>query len=298
MEERNEESATLAPLPAVVRSGSIAISIFALASFFSALALFLHLIYRVLRWKSKRDSGRPHPKRGAGHILRFANGPSEFGPAHDAAKLAGSEPTADSVSLATPSVTSERTRYPNQFIVLIVNLLIADLHQATAFAITTTWVARNGILAGTSACFAQGLFVSTGDLASSCFMSAIAIHTFYSIVFKRRPSHRLLYLGILLLWVFIYLISLLPLAGTRNGADAGGYFVRAGAWVSRSPFDQKLRLPCSFYAIVLGQCEIRQCPPAHTLHIHIHQHHPVIDPLHSRIYFSTPATKTRRSIRR
>lgn len=250
--EQDDDSATLAPLPPGVRSGSIAISIFALASFFSALALLLHLTYRVMRWQSGKDSSRPYSKRRPEHILRFANGPAEFGPAHDVAKLAGSDPTTDSVSLATPSISSERARYPNQFIVLIINLLIADLHQATAFAISTTWVAKNGIIAGTGACFAQGLFVSTGDLASSCFMSAIAIHTFYSIVFKRRPSHRMLYLGIMLLWVFIYLISLLPLAGTRNGADAGGYFVRAGAWCWVNGKYGDIRLLTHYIFIFIG----------------------------------------------
>ncbi|KAI1112167.1 hypothetical protein F5Y14DRAFT_422866 [Nemania sp. NC0429] len=250
--EEVDGSGTLAPLPSMVRAGSIAISIFALASFFSASALLLHLTYRVIRWQSGKESGRPYSKGRPGHILRFANGPSEFGPAHDAAKLASSDPTTDSVSLATPSITSERIRHPNQFIVLIINLLIADLHQATAFAISTTWVAKDGILAGTGACWAQGLFVSTGDLASSCFMSAIAIHTFYSIVFKRRPSQRALYIGILLLWVFIYLISLLPVAGTRNGAGAGGYFVRAGAWCWVNGKYGDIRLLTHYIFIFIG----------------------------------------------
>ncbi|KAI0870871.1 hypothetical protein GGS24DRAFT_473611 [Hypoxylon argillaceum] len=221
------ESGSLVPLPPVVHAGSIAISIFALASFYSALVLFLYLTYKIAIWRLGRKDGRDRSSRAPGHI--FANGPIEFGPAHDAAKLASSDPVIYAASLTQPKDT-EQSYYPNQFIVLIVNLLIADMHQATAFALSTAWVAQNGIQASTGVCFAQGLFISTGDLSSSCFMSAVAIHTFYSIVYDYRPPHKKLYLFIGLLWTFVYLISLLPLAGTLNGASAGGFFVRAGAW--------------------------------------------------------------------
>ncbi|GAW17084.1 hypothetical protein ANO14919_065340 [Xylariales sp. No.14919] len=220
------ESGTLTPLPPVVRSGSIAIVIFALASFFAALLLFLYLTYNVIRWRLGGWTPRKH-KKAPGHM--FANGPIEFGPAADAAKLAGEEPTIDAISLA-PSDQTKSSRYPNQFIVLFLNLLIADVHQATAFSLSTSWIIRDSVAVGTGTCFVQGLFVSVGDLASSCFMSAIAIHTFYSIVWKYRPPHKTLYIYILLIWVFIYLISLLPVAGTLNGAAAGGFFVRAGPW--------------------------------------------------------------------
>ncbi|KAI0407613.1 hypothetical protein F4802DRAFT_552668 [Xylaria palmicola] len=222
-----EDSRTLSPLPPVVHSGSIAIGIFGIASFFSALALLIFITLKLIRWQLGKTSGGSHRRRTS--ALIFANGPVEFGPEHDAAKLAGSDPVIDAASLA-PSERVQRRRYPNQFMVLIVNLLIADLHQATAFALSTSWVVKDSIAVGTRTCSAQGLFVSTGDLSSSCFMSAIAIHTFYSIVYKYRPPHKKLYCYIALIWAFVYLISVLPIAGTRNGASVGGFFVRAGAW--------------------------------------------------------------------
>ncbi|KAF2973357.1 hypothetical protein GQX73_g213 [Xylaria multiplex] len=225
--EISNESSTLTPLPPVVRSGSIAIVIFALTSFFSALILFLYLTYNIVRWRLGRWQPGGQKRKAPGHI--FANGPIEFGPAHDAAKLAGEQPTIDAVSLA-PSDRTENRRYPNQFIVLFLNLLIADVHQATAFGLSTSWLARNSVTVGTRTCFVQGLFVSVGDLASSCFMVAISVHTFYSIVWKYRPPHKNLYFYIVLIWAFVYLISLLPVAGTMNGAKVGGFFVRAGPW--------------------------------------------------------------------
>ncbi|KAI1814158.1 hypothetical protein GGS20DRAFT_430701 [Poronia punctata] len=222
------ESRTVSPLPPVVRTGSIAIIVFALLSFTSALALFVYLTHKVVRWQlwgPGASSGKGQRRGG----YRFEMGSVEFGPAHDVAKLASSEPAIDAISLAATDV-ERRSRYPNQFIVLIVNLLIADLHQATAFALSTSWLVRDGIMVETGTCFAQGLFVSVGDLASSCFMSAIAIHTFYSIVYGYRPPHKRLHIYIGLIWAFVYLISLLPVAGTLNGASMGGFYVRAGAW--------------------------------------------------------------------
>ncbi|KAI1751753.1 hypothetical protein F4782DRAFT_540776 [Xylaria castorea] len=222
-------SGSLTPLPSVVHSGSIAITVFGIASFLSASALLLYLVYKLVRWHlGIGGSGRSRRKRAPGYV--FTSGPIKFGPAHDAAKLAGADPTVDAASLAPSGRPSQGPRNPNQFIVLILNLLIADLYQSTAFALSLTWLLGDSIEVGSAACFTQGLFVSVGDLASSCFMAAIAIHTFYSIVYKYRPSHKALYCYIVLIWAFIYLISLLPVAGTRNGALAGGFFVRAGAW--------------------------------------------------------------------
>ncbi|KAI1362699.1 hypothetical protein F5Y08DRAFT_355177 [Xylaria arbuscula] len=218
---------TLSPLPSVVHAGSIAISVFALGSFFSVSGLLLYLIYKLVTWRLGRWAPRNSRRNAPGHM--FASGSIKFGPAHDAARLAGSAPTVDAQSLV-PSDRPQGPRYPNQFMVLFLNLLMADLHQAIAFTLNLSWVVRDSIDVETRTCFAQGLFVSIGDLASSLFMSAIAIHTFYSIVYKYRPPHKNLYYYILFIWTFVYLITLLPVAGTLNGAADGGFYVRAGAW--------------------------------------------------------------------
>ncbi|KAI1270477.1 hypothetical protein F5Y18DRAFT_13887 [Xylariaceae sp. FL1019] len=209
----------LSPLPPVVRAGSIAISVFAYTSFFSALVLFIYLTYKIVSWQLGISHHKDRKRSAAGQS--FSNGPIEFGPRHDTAQL---------TSIQREIVVRTVPRAPNQFMVLILNLLVADLLQATAFLLSSAWVARDGIWVHTATCFTQGLFISVGDLASSCFMSAIAIHTFFSVVKGQRPSHKILYIGVMIIWSFVYLISLLPLAGTLNGASAGGFFVVAGAW--------------------------------------------------------------------
>ncbi|KAI1341348.1 hypothetical protein F5Y15DRAFT_413881 [Xylariaceae sp. FL0016] len=205
---------TLAPLPQVVRSGSTAIVVFAVISFFSALGLFVYLTTKIVRWQlpSRREV-----------ILRTQaqTDNTDFTP----------NGLKDEHLQITETMQRPRAkRVPNQFLVLIINLLLADLHQATAFSLSSAWVSQNGIMAGTPTCFAQGFFISTGDLSSSCFISAIAIHTYLSIVKGYRLSEKVLYSAIGAIWAFVYLISVLPIIGTHNGYEQGGWFVRAGAW--------------------------------------------------------------------
>jgi len=55
----------------------------------------------------------------------------------------------------------------NQFLFLIYNLLFADIQQALAFLLNISHLRQNAIVVGDTTCWAQGWFVSTGDLASS-----------------------------------------------------------------------------------------------------------------------------------
>lgn len=121
----------------------------------------------------------------------------------------------------------------NQFIFLIYNLLLADIQQALAFLLNISALRNNAIVVGTSTCFAQGWFVSTGDLASSVFICAIAVHTFLGVVKDYRLPTATFYGGIAGLWVFIYGLAILgPLM------HPGDFYVRASAWVC-DPFPQE-----------------------------------------------------------
>jgi G protein-coupled glucose receptor regulating Gpa2 len=50
----------------------------------------------------------------------------------------------------------------NQFVVLIMNLLFADIHQSLAFLLNVQWVAGNGLDMHSPTCKAQGWLVSVG----------------------------------------------------------------------------------------------------------------------------------------
>jgi hypothetical protein len=124
---------------------------------------------------------------------------------------------------------------PNQFLLLIYNLLLADIQQALAFLLNISALRNNGIIVGTPTCFAQGWFVSTGDLASSVFICAIAIHTWMGVVKEYRLPTPAFYCCIGALWTFVYLMA--AIGPIIHGHD---FYVRASAWVCSDP-----ALPCS-----------------------------------------------------
>jgi hypothetical protein len=51
---------------------------------------------------------------------------------------------------------NRKSRQVNQFIILIYNLLLADLQQSLAFLLNAQWLVQDGIQVGTSTCWAQG----------------------------------------------------------------------------------------------------------------------------------------------
>lgn len=115
----------------------------------------------------------------------------------------------------------------NQLLVLIYSLLFADIQQAMAFLLNFDSIRNNAIRVGTTTCWAQGWFVSTGDLASSVMITAIGIHTLLGIVKGYRPSTIVFYSCLAGCWIFIYLLG--ALGPWLYGAD---FYVRASAWVS------------------------------------------------------------------
>ena len=118
---------------------------------------------------------------------------------------------------------------PNQFLILIYNLVLADIQQAISFSLTSAYLAAGKIEVGTTTCWANGWFVSVGDLASGVFIFGIALHTFFAVVKSRRPSSRVFYSCIAVAWIFVYAMAIIGV-----GIDTKLY-VRAGAWVCSSP---------------------------------------------------------------
>lgn len=113
----------------------------------------------------------------------------------------------------------------NQYVVLFLNLIFADLCQATAFLISFYWIAKDAILAPTPACTAQGFLLHFGDVASAFFVLSIAVHTFFTAAQGIRVAYSVFTLVISLIWLVSLFLTVLGLAVHRET-----YFVRAGAW--------------------------------------------------------------------
>lgn len=238
--EENPENDSLSPLPSNIRQGLIVISILACASFILTSSLFVYLNYKLFTW---RRNLRSRAKRVARNIpeppvivdLNFKR-------EHEDNEHAQGRPSNDAHERNLRQIHAVRNEVPNQFLVLIYNLFLADMHQSAAFLLSASWLGHNGIFIHKATCFIQGYFDSNGDLASSLFITYIAVHTYLSVIKGYQPRQRVLYITVCLIWVFVYSLSTIPVIATMNGRSVGGYFVRAGAWCWISRAYEELRL--------------------------------------------------------
>ncbi|KAJ9264754.1 hypothetical protein DTO195F2_2205 [Paecilomyces variotii] len=114
----------------------------------------------------------------------------------------------------------------NQYVILIYNLVLADLQQSIAFLICTHWIAHNRIYSPSTACFLQGLWLQIGDPGSGLFVLIIAAHTFMMVTLGRKLSHRAFVVSVIGIWVFVGILVVIPI-GSHGGVDV---FIPSGAW--------------------------------------------------------------------
>ncbi|QIW99309.1 hypothetical protein AMS68_004827 [Peltaster fructicola] len=113
----------------------------------------------------------------------------------------------------------------NQILILIFNLILADVQQAFAFLLNAQWLRINAIQVGSGMCWAQGWFIATGDLASGIFTLVIALHAFADVIYDYRLKPKAFFWTIAGCWVFIYGCAILGVA-----LHPSDYFARTGPW--------------------------------------------------------------------
>ncbi|KAL4948551.1 G protein-coupled glucose receptor regulating Gpa2-domain-containing protein [Aspergillus filifer] len=136
----------------------------------------------------------------------------------------------------------------NQYIILIYNLVLADIQQSLAFLICAKWYAENKVEANTAACFLQGFWLQIGDPASGIFVLAIAFHTFYIVALGKKLSYRVFVSIVIGLWLFVAILVIIPLGS--HGADV---FVPAGAWCWISEKYEPIRLWTHYFWIFFAE---------------------------------------------
>ncbi|KAK0727539.1 G protein-coupled glucose receptor regulating Gpa2-domain-containing protein [Lasiosphaeria miniovina] len=268
IQDSEDSTGSLSPLPPVLTNGLAAVAMFGFLSFLSCVWLFGFLTYKFVRWQV-----RPRPDKTAtspvpeSPVASDANGflvpASHLCPQKDDKWRAPKEGFFQRL----------RNNPPNQFLMLIYNLLLADIQQAMAFLLNVTWLSRHALEVENSVCWAQGWFISTGDLASSVFISAIAVHTYLGVVKGYRLPTRIFYAALAFLWSFIYGLAILGVIITRNGEGVGGLYVRAGAWCWINSAYQDLRLYLHYLWIFLSLALTTIVYIAIFLHLQIHSKH-------------------------
>ncbi|KAK0720270.1 G protein-coupled glucose receptor regulating Gpa2-domain-containing protein [Lasiosphaeris hirsuta] len=259
---------TLSPLPPVLSQGLAAVATFGFLSFLSSLWLFLYLTYKFVLWQIRPPTDKqptsPEPDSPTtSDVNGFLMPASHLCPQKDE-KL---QPVKDGFF--------ERIRKdpPNQFLMLIYNLLLADIQQAMAFLLNIAWLQKDALDVNDPTCWAQGWFISTGDLASSVFITAIAVHTYLGVVKNYRAPTWIFYSVIASLWTFVYGTGILGVIITRNGEGVGGLYVRAGAWCWINSAYQDLRLTLHYLWIFVSLTLTTVVYIVIYFHLQIHSKH-------------------------
>lgn len=118
-----------------------------------------------------------------------------------------------------------KSKRSNQFVILIFNLLWADIQQALAFLLNVEWLRLGSLQVENPICFAQGWLVSTGDLGSGVWCFAIGLHTFASVILDYRLKPKAFYGAIAAAWIFIIGVSSIGV-----GIHGQNLYVRSGVW--------------------------------------------------------------------
>ncbi|KAH6856396.1 putative G-protein coupled receptor protein [Chaetomium sp. MPI-CAGE-AT-0009] len=241
----DEASGDLSPLTPVLRQGLTAIAVLSCLSFVSSTAVLAYLTVKLARWHLRTWRQSRNAARGpATPTVDLALGLAEGLYMGEAAKQGRPPP--------------RKKARPNQFVILLYNLLLADIHQAASFVLNAVWVGRDGIRVRTATCWAQAWLIQTGDLASSFFITAIAVHTYLAVVWKYTPPQSAVYTVVVFLWAFNYILIIIGIAVTDNGREAGGFFVRATAWCWINVRYEGLRLYIHYLWIFIALAQ----PPA------------------------------------
>lgn len=129
-----------------------------------------------------------------------------------------------------------------QYVVLLTNLLLADLLQSAAMSVGLHWLRIDAILAPSLPCFLQGWLLHTGDVSSAMFVLLIALHTFAALSVDYRVCNITLYWTVAAAWTLALLLTATGVfmhGYARSGhsntyrpliARSERYFMNAGAW--------------------------------------------------------------------
>lgn len=121
---------------------------------------------------------------------------------------------------------SRGSLYQNQFVILVLNLLIADILQAAGFGFSFYWLMNSQIIPSSDACFAQAWFFQIGDTSNAFFILTIAIHTWVTIVKGYQLPFKRFVFALIFIWSLAVFFSIIgPLESGRD------IYTEAGIWV-------------------------------------------------------------------
>ncbi|KAL2838580.1 G protein-coupled glucose receptor regulating Gpa2-domain-containing protein [Aspergillus pseudodeflectus] len=137
----------------------------------------------------------------------------------------------------------------NQYVVLIFNLLLADIQQATAFLLCLHWVNKGAVSYPSAACVLQGWWIQVADPGSGLFVIAIAMHTGAVVLRGRQLPYKAFVFCVVSLWAFIIALGIIPVALYRSET----FVISEAGWCWISPEHEDERLWGHYLWIFLAE---------------------------------------------
>jgi hypothetical protein len=168
-------SDTFTPLPDALRDGLLATTVLAFMSFVSSVGAVVYITYRLItwewvtRWSARHRVGAADDRRddSGANDLSLGLEQKHYHQIKTKSKPRSSHDTGLRKSeTAIAAVEKGDTRW-NPILVLICNLLYADVIQSMSFLLNIEWIRENGIFVSTPACWAQGFFMQVGKVVLS-----------------------------------------------------------------------------------------------------------------------------------
>lgn len=258
---------SIKPLPALYRRCHAAMLVLGLLSLVTTSLLFLHITYRLIRWKinDARPGQQIQPHRATNSTtdaqVDLSLGLSEAQyfqsrqkqPAGEAAAAASTQAQVSAGPLTRrdtgQTVISRRQKPPNPLLLLIYNLLLSDICLSAAYVNNAVWLHRDMIEVGSAACHAQGWIVSFGCLATSGFLFTISIFSYLGIIRGQKPTTLVVVTACTAVWVLSIFLATLGLFFV----DIDEFYKRQVLWVSSQISSASpAHLPLTLAAVVLG----------------------------------------------
>ncbi|KAK2013515.1 integral membrane protein [Colletotrichum eremochloae] len=213
---------SLVPLPEYHRRGLIILTSFSFLSAVATSLLWLFITYKFLsyrkrKWVEQKRESKQKARCSTADLPDLAlgldapcRGSTGFARIAELDRLANSEERtneAGSLRQEEQEAEVEDVEVRSPFPILVYNLLLADMMEAVAYALSIYWVVNDGIIAPSSVCWAQGWLGSTSNLAASLFLSSISVYTFLTVGLGYKPPPWTVYTTIAGLWIFDFGIN-------------------------------------------------------------------------------------------
>lgn len=244
---------SVSPLPADVRKCLMAMATVGITSLVAAGLLWLHITYRLLLWKIRQirsqrqqlEAPTAQPTTTSGTIdlnlglaenhyyqARYHRNANDTPPSGGQKQIERTNTVVSQVAVEqgpqSRTSSTRREKPPNPLLLLIYNLILADVMLSISYISNVSWLRMDGIIASSRTCTAQGWIVSVGCLTTSGFLFAISIFSYLGIIRGYKAKSRDVGIACLIVWIMsLFLASLGPLIVRDDH-----FYGRETLWVS------------------------------------------------------------------